>query len=214
MPLKPQSRFLLRGSLLVAAMLALWWFFLLNPMLALLQGAADPFLAIEETPSGDWSLSVALNRILPATPERPVAQQMRSIDFDMQRTDVIAFTFSLPVFWALMLAAPAFGRNLRSLLLGTGIMAAIELAMFLAYTQIAARTAFAHVAGIDDATAMWARHLGEYLIISVLPFILPFAVAFSLQHELRTAMFPWWQAAVTPADLPMPERLQGKRAKK
>jgi hypothetical protein len=214
MQLKPQTRFLLRGSVLLVALLAVWWFFLLNPMLFLLKGAGSAFLTIEETAAGDWTLGVALDRILPSAPDRPAAQQIHSIDFDMQRTDLIAFTFSLPVFWALMLAAPGLRGSLRPLLLGTAIMAVIELSMFLAFSQIAARMAFAHVSGIDDATAKWARHLGEYLIEDVLPFALPFAVALSLQRELRGAIFPWNPVSPEPVNPPVQLVPQARAAKR
>jgi hypothetical protein len=222
MRLKPQTRFLLRGSVLLVALLALWWFVLLNPMLILLKGAGEAFLTIQETAAGDWTLSVPLDRVMPATSAQPVAQQIHSIDFDMQRTDLIAFTFSLPVFWALMLAAPGLRRSLPALMLGSAIMAAIELAMFLAFSQIAVRNAFAHIAGIDDATSNWARHLGEYMIEDVLPFALPFAVALSLHRELRGAIFAWSQvpspvpnAAVNTAPIvPSGTIVQPKRGKK
>src|ERR1039458_9789276 len=183
-------------------------------MLVLLKGAAGAFLPIQENPSGDWTLRVALEKTVPATLEQPVAQQIHSIDFDMLRTDLIAFTFSVPVFWAIMLAAPGVRRNLRPLLLGTALMAAVELAMLLAFAQIAARNAVAHIAGGDDATAKWARHLGEYLIVGVLPYAMPFVVALSLHRGLRAEIFPWSTAAELPATLPPAGRPQGRRAKK
>ena len=40
-PVSPQFRFLLRGSLLLAAMLTLWWLILLGPSLFLLRIAAE-----------------------------------------------------------------------------------------------------------------------------------------------------------------------------
>jgi hypothetical protein len=186
--LKPQTRFLLRGSALMVGLLILWWFLLLNPMLWALKTAASPFLPMQENPSGDWTLQVALEKTLPATAEQP-AQLIHSIDFDMPRGDVIAFTFSLPLFWALMLAAPGLRRNQRALVWGTALMSAVELAMLLVFAQIAARNAAAQLGGADDAAAKWARHLGEYLIVSVLPYVVPFAIALWLHEGLRTAMF-------------------------
>ena len=213
MQIKPQTRFLLRGSALLVTLLALWWFFLLNPMLGMLKGAASAFLTVEETATGNWTLTVGLDRILAASAENPVAQQIHSIEFDLQHSDLIAFTFSLPVFWALMLAAPDMRRNLRPLALGTAVMAAIELAMFLAFAQIAARNAYAHLSGVDDETGRWLRHLGEYLIVSVLPFALPFVVALSLQRELRAAIFPWSFVADPETPQAPPAGPQGKRTK-
>ncbi len=214
MQVKPQTRFLLRGSALLVTLLALWWFVLLNPMLGVLRGAAGTFVGIEDAADAtNWSVSVGLDRILPATPEQPVAQQIHSIDFDLQHTDVIGFTFSLPLFWALMLAAPGLRRNLRPLALGTALMAVVELLLFLAFAQIAARNAYAHISGINDPTGAWLRHVGEYMIVGVLPFALPFVVALSLQRDLRAAIFPWSIEAATVAPPAPPEPPQAKRTK-
>ncbi len=182
--LKPQARFLLRGSALLVALLALWWFVLLGPMLSLLKGAAGGFLLIAENPSGDWTVRVPLERTLPATPERP-AQQIHSVDFDIRRSDVVSFTFSLPVFWAIILAAPGVRRCLRPLLLGTLLMCAVELVLLVIFAQITARNAVSQLDGAPDAGGKWVRHLGEYLIVSVLPYAVPFVVALSLHRELR-----------------------------
>jgi hypothetical protein len=183
--LEPQTRFLLRGSALLIGLLTLWWFALLGPMLYLLKGAAGAFVQIAETSAGNWSLRVPLEEILPATPEHPVAQLIRSIDFDLQRSDAIAFTFSLPVYWAIILAAPGGRRGRRSLLLGTLIMAAIEVAMLLVFAQTTARNAASQFGGLEDSEGKWIRHVGEYLIVNVLPYAVPFLVALSIHRELR-----------------------------
>jgi hypothetical protein len=160
--LKPQTRFLMRGSALLVGLLSLWWFLLLSPMLYMLKGAAGVFLPIQENASGDWTLRVPLERTLPATPQQPVAQQIHSIDFDMPRGDATAFTFSLPVYWAIILAAPGVRRNLRPLLVGTAVMAAVELAMLLVFAEISARNTAAQLAGGGgDVVAGWARLLGD-----------------------------------------------------
>lgn len=188
--LEPQKRFLLRGSALLIGLLTLWWFALLGPMLFLLKGAAEAFVRIEETPAGDWTLRVPLETILPATPEHPVAQQIRSIDFDLSRSDAIAFTFSLPVYWAIILAAPG-GRkhSLRPLLLGTLLVSVIEVALLLVFAQITARNAASQFGGIEDSDGKWIRHVGEYLVVNVLPYAVPFVVALSLHSELRGEVF-------------------------
>ena len=185
-----QSRFLLRGSALLIGLLALWWLVLLGPMLYLLKGAAGSFVLIREGPTGDWTLRVPLERTLPATPQRPVAQKIRSIEFDLARTDLVGFTFSLPVYWAVVLAAPGVRRSLHPLLLGTALMSGIELLLLLAFAQIGARKAAAQYAGAGDATGQWIRQVGEYLVVNVLPYAAPFVVALSLHRELRGAVFP------------------------
>ncbi len=193
--LRPQTRFLLRGSALLIGLLTLWWFVLLGPMLYLLKGAAGSFLLIVENPSGDWTLRVPLEQTLPATPQQPVAQQIHSVDFDIRRADAIAFTFSLPVYWAIILAAPGVRRCLRPLLLGTVLMSAVELVLLVVFAQITARNAVSQLGGTADAGGKWVRHVGEYLIISVLPYAVPFVVSLSLHRELRGEIFPMGKEA-------------------
>lgn len=213
--LKPQTRFLMRGSALLVGLLSLWWFLLLSPMLYMLKGAAGVFLPIQENASGDWTLRVPLERTLPATPQQPVAQQIHSIDFDMPRGDATAFTFSLPVYWAIILAAPGVRRNLRPLLVGTAVMAAVELAMLLVFAEISARNTAAQLAGGGgDVVAGWARLLGGYLLASVLPYATPFVVALSLHRGLREEIFPWSNVVKAPASPPPVDRAQRRRAKK
>ena len=212
--LKPQTRFLLRGSVLLVCLLSIWWFLLLSPMLYLLKGAAGAFLLIQENPSGDWTLRVPLEKTLPATPQQPVAQQVHSIDFDIPRSDVIAFTFSLPVFWAIILAAPGVRRNLRPLLVGTAVMAAVEVAMLLVFAEISARNTAAQLAGGADAVGKWARQFGEYLLASVLPYATPFVVALSVHRGLRAEIFPWVNTVEASAPAAPVDRAQRRRSKK
>ncbi len=130
--LEPQTRFLLRGSTLLLGLLMLWRFVLLNTMLYLLKGSAAAFVEIDEHPSGDWTVRVPVPH--PAPSSQAAAQEIR-IDFEMRRADAITLTFSLPVFWAIMLAAPAVRPNLRPLLLGTVVIAAMEVALLLAFCR-------------------------------------------------------------------------------
>jgi hypothetical protein len=197
--LKPQTRFLLRGSTLLIGMLTLWWFVLLNPMLAVLEGSGGVVSGwvfggksgelINENPSGDWTFRVPLELTLPATPEQPVAQQIHSIDFDMPRGDVIAFTFSLPVFWAIAVAAPGLRRNLSPLVVGTLIMVAVELVLLLLFAEISARKAATQLVAGSGAGVAWLLHFGEYLTVSVIPYAAPFMVALAVHRELRWEVF-------------------------
>jgi hypothetical protein len=196
--LKPQTRFLLRGSALLIGLLTLWWFVLLNPMVAVLEGAggvlgglvfgAKSGELINESPSGGWTFRVPLEMTVPASPEQPVAQQVHSIDFDIPRGDVIAFTFSIPVFWAIALAAPGLRRNLGPLGVGTLVMAGVELLLLLLFAKIAAYKAGAQLVPVSAIFA-WMLHVGEYLTVSVLPYALPFVVALAVNRELRGQIF-------------------------
>lgn len=188
--LETHARFLLRGSALLIGMLILWWFVSAGPMLYLLKNTAASFVDIQENPSGDWTLHVPLEITLRATNGRPAPQAIHSVDFDVPRTDLNGFTFSLPVYWAIILAAGG-RRSLRPLLLGTAVMCAFELASLLVFCQITARNAVAQLAGNQDASARWIRGFGQYLVVNALPFIVPFVLALSLHREMREAIFPW-----------------------
>ncbi|MDP9115541.1 MAG: hypothetical protein M3O20_17925, partial [Acidobacteriota bacterium] len=177
-------------SALLVGLLTLWWFLLVDPMLYLLQAGAGIFLQIEKSASGDWTVQVPLETILPATPQQPVARQLRSLQFDMASSDAVTFTFSLPVYWAIILAAPGgLKRKLRPLLLGSAVMALVELALLLAFAYITALDGASQMAGADDAAGKWLRHLGVYLVASVLPYVGPFVVALSFHRELRQQVF-------------------------
>jgi hypothetical protein len=185
---EPQTRFLLRGSALLLTLLTLWWFVLQSPMLYLLKGAAGGFVSIEENSAGDWSLRVPLEATVHAAPA-PGVRHIHAIDFDMQRTDAITFTFSLPVYWAIILAAPGVRRSLRPLLMGTLLMSVVELALLLAFAQITAHSAASQLGGVQDALGKWTRQFFEYLVVNVVPYTVPFVVALSLHRELREEIF-------------------------
>jgi hypothetical protein len=201
--LSPQAGFLLRATVLLIGLLTLWWFTLRGPMVYALKSAAGAFLAIDERPSGDWNVRVSIDRTIPSTPQHPEAQQIHSIDFDLAHSDAIAFTFSLPVFWAVILAAPgSFDRRLRLVLIGTAIMAAIEIVLLLVFSQIAARNLLAQASGVDNAVASWGRKLGEYLTVSVAPYLVPFLVALSLDRNLARTIIGLQPPALSPSQKP------------
>jgi len=207
------ARFLLRGSVLLIGLLTLWWFALLDPMLFLLKSAAGDFVRIEENPSGDWSLRVRVEKTVPATDLQPMARQIHSVDFDMQRSDVITFTFSLPVYWAIILATPGVRRNLRPLLWGTALMSAVELTLLVVFAGIMASGVAAQLAGSEEAGGRWIRMFGVYLVVNVLPYATPFVVALLLHRELRGAVFAIGQPTATRAASDRGHRLERQRAK-
>jgi len=180
---KPTTRFLMSGSALLIGILTLWWVALRAPMLDLLHSAAGVFLQIRENSSGDWTVRVPLEKLLPPTAQRPVARQIHSVNFDMPRSDASRFIFSLPVYWAIILAAPGSKRKLRSLLIGTAVMAALEVALLLAFVDLTAYDAISRIQG--DPGFQWGRHLGLYIVPNVLPYLLPFGVALSLHRGLH-----------------------------
>lgn len=223
--LKPQTRFLLRGSALLIGMLSLWWFALLTPLLYGLEGAgaiAGGIVfggrsgeLIRENPDGSWTFHVPLEMTLEAGPARPVAQQLHSIDFDMPRTDVITFTFSLPVLWAILLAAPDLRRNLRPLAIGTALMAAAEIALLLVFAQIEAHKAARQFAGTEaGGFEQWVVSFADYLVVTVLPYALPFVIAFAVHRDLRWHVFQWGLGEASPPEPPSAPAAPLKKARR
>ena len=188
-----QTRFFLRASALLAGLLVLWWLVLLNPLLFLLSRSANscgsmipgwPSRFVTES-SGGWTIEVPIEAVLPPSPDRPVAAPVHSIDFDLAASDAGAFTFGLPVYWAIVLAAGEFKRTLRPLLLGTLAMWAAEIAMLLVYVEIFSHKMVAGWMADPAPVANWFYRFGEYLLVSVIPFVAPFAIALWLHTGLR-----------------------------
>jgi hypothetical protein len=203
-PLKAPTRFLLRGSTLLVGLLTIWWFVLLDPMLSALQGAGDISARLvfggnsgefmRENGSRNWTFRLPEKIIVPASPVMPMPLQIDSVDFDVARTDIIGFTFSLPVFWAVVLAARGWRRNLRPLLAGTGLIVLIELILLLMLTFAAssAHKAAAAILSIPlGAFETWLLSFSDYLTVMVAPYFAPILVAFAVHHELRRDVFGW-----------------------
>lgn len=224
---RPQTRFLLRGSVLLISLLILWWFVLVNPMLFLLRGAVeasgrvfyggDAGELVLEAPSGDWSFRVPMEIVVPPSPRQPTGAKVHSIEFDMPRPDVTAFTFSLPVYWAIILAAPGIRRAMRPLILGTGLVAILEIVLVVWFMEISAHKVAAQLYAAPGQTASWLLRFGEYLVVMVIPYAAPFLIAIALHRELRWQMLRWGSAEAVPAaEIPVsrPGTARGKQQRK
>lgn len=190
---RESRRFLLRASLLLPAVLLVWWFVLQSPMLVLLRPSEETILrfagsraanSIVEEDSGDWTFRVPIEGSAGTA-------QINSIDFTMPRADVVLFTFSAPFFWAILIAASRARLAGRALLWGTLAIGIAEVLLLFAFLKI---NAYGELAQFDPATASlkWLRDLSLYLIVNVIPFVLPIATALSLCPDLRTKLFPNW----------------------
>jgi hypothetical protein len=147
---------------------------------------------MRENGSRNWTFRVPKKIIVPASPVMLMPHQIDSVDFDMERTDVIGFTSSLPVFWAMVLAAPGWRRNLRPLLAGTGLIVLIELILLLTFAASSAHKATAAILSMPLGTfETWLLSFSDYLIVLVVPYFAPIVVAFAVHHELRRDVFGW-----------------------
>lgn len=218
--LKPQTRFLLRGSALLIVLLLLWWFVLLTPLLTAIQTGAEgcgslvfggPSHWITETAGGDWTVEVPLEATMPPPPgQAGPPTRVHSIDFDLARSDAAVFTFGLPVYWALVLAAPGIRRGLRPLILGTVAVAFLEIVSLLIFVGIFARRTAAQWAP-PDPLADFGLHFGDYLVVNVIPYILPFVIAIWLDGRLRWQIFRWGSDPAAPAAANAPDSKAARR---
>lgn len=195
---KPHLRYSLRAAALFLAMLGLWWLVLRGPMLASLRAAesialalasgADPADCITTGPSGDWNLRVPVSDS-PRPTREGAAVRFQSIEFSMPRADLALFTFALPVFWAMILAAPWGRSGARALAWGTAAVALIEVLALLAQVEIGAYAALdqMHLAG--GGLAAWFRDYGARLIVGAVPTAVPAIAAIALDRDLRRQIF-------------------------
>lgn len=193
--------FLLRGTALLIVLLTLWWLFLLSPLLSLLRSSVemaggmvfggDSRHIVTETDSGDWTIRIPAEGVTPMSSQGPRRANIHSIEFDIARSDVNAFTFSLPVYWAILLAAPALRRNVRALVLGTILMGVVEVILFLVFAEVYAHKVAAQLSPAPGGTPNWSLRFIEYIVVSVIPYLAPFLIAISLHRELRWQTLRW-----------------------
>jgi hypothetical protein len=147
---------------------------------------------MREDGSRNWTFRVPKKIIVPASRVMPMPQHIDSIDFDAARMDVIGFTFSLPVFWAVVLAAPGWRRNLRPFLAGTGLITLVELILLLTFAATSAHKAAAAILSTPmGAFETWLLSFSDYLTVLVVPYLAPIVVAFAVHHELRRDVLGW-----------------------
>ena len=224
----PQLRFLLRGSILLIAMLALWWLLLLHPMLAGLRICTDGVLWVlaggNETGSatigsnGDWILRVPIPESLgrresvqlafghmPGTP--PV--KVRSFRLAIASRIPAFFTLSFPLFWAMMIAGPRSKKFWGTLGIGTGILALLALVSLLFYTVYTIQNNMRLTSGLP--ATLWNG--AEYLNVNVIPYMAPILLGLWLHRELRAQIFSWDAPLGEPAKLVAAATEKAKRGR-
>lgn len=180
-PLDPLLRLLLSAALSLPLCLALWWWFVREPLVNLLAhtlGFISPWLWPETVLGIGFAGQVgALVTLLP-----PLSDPSRfmTLPLPLGRSTVI-----LPLFWGLALATP--GRALlRRLLLGTVILLPVAFSMILLYAQFQLALYRTHlpllteIPPADYALALpdhpllyQLQGLGRQLAVLVLPVVAP-----------------------------------------
>jgi hypothetical protein len=194
-------RFLLRALGLLALMLALWWLVLLNPLLAGLRLSAE--LTLRLLPGGssvshvtigpgrNWTFQVPApaavvnqertQRMLGAAAAGSGRIKIRSMKVEGTARYPILFTVSLPLFWAILLAAPGRPRLLR-MACGTVVLAIFALLSIAVY---AVRLVGGYFQLTTEGFPGFLMDSAMYLAAGVVPYLGPVLVALSLDGELR-----------------------------
>jgi hypothetical protein len=221
-PDRPQFRFLLRACGLLAGMLLLWWILLLDPLLGWVRCAGDfvlgwapgaaegPHVTIE--PDGNWMLRLPvpeaaaaredLQRLAGAGSPGAQPRKVRSFKLEISRSRVALFTVALPLFWALMLAAPG-KKPLRMLVYGSAAIAA-GMPFTLTLDGMETIRAYFHIHSTPFAGFLWSA--AGYLNTEMLPYATPLFLALWLNRELRTQVFAWAPAAGAQPQGPLTRR--------
>jgi hypothetical protein len=194
-------RFLLRALAFLALMLALWWLVLLNPLLAGLRLSAE--LTLRLLPGGssvshvtigpdrNWTFQVPApaavvnqertQQMLGAAAAGSGRIKIRSMKVEGAGRYPILFTVSLPLYWAILLAAPGRRRLLR-MASGTAVLAAFALLSIAVYA-IRLVGGYFHLA--MEGLPGFLMDSAVYLATGVVPYLGPVLVALSLNAELR-----------------------------
>lgn len=212
-PLDPLLRLLLSAALSLPLCLALWWWFLREPLvqgLAYTLGFISPWLW-PETVLG-IGLAGEMGALVTLLPPLSDPTRFMTLPLPLGRSTVI-----LPLFWGLVLATP--GRALlRRLLFGTVVLLPVALIMILLYAQFQLALYRTHlpllteIPPADYALALpdhpllyQLQGLGRQLAVLVLPVVAPLLIWLLLHRSfLRTIILGGWlqRSAQTVSPLP------------
>jgi hypothetical protein len=184
-PRSPQSRFLARASLCFATLLAAWWFVLLPPLLGWTRLSTDFLLnAVPGAPlktgvtvsaEGVWSMQAPIK----------VAGVWRNVRVETGRRLPRQLTIAMPLFWAILLAAPRTRRAWRVWLGGSAVMLFIPPAGLILY---AAHVAQLYVFPDLAAPVRGAIAAADYVASTVAPYFGPVLIALAIHPEFRRSV--------------------------
>lgn len=200
-------RFLLRGSTILLGMLILWWLVLRHPLLFLLRVSESAALQIlVNTDSitvdsvGDWRLRIPVQDSGGKTIRTKDPVKFRAVEFTIPASDVVLFTYALPVYWAIVLAAPLGKSTIRAFAWGTAAVFLVEVLSLLVHAEIVAYAATAQLHFASTGLAAWLREYGTRLVVGVIPFAAPVLAAIAFHRDLRLQIFSPQRLLENPAE--------------
>jgi hypothetical protein len=180
-PLSPQSRFLSRATCAFAVLLAVWWFALRPPLLWWTRVATDALLSAIPGAPLRTGVTVAEDAWVIQAPVR-IAGIWRSARVQTGPRLPTQLTIAIPLFWAILIAAPRFRREWTAWALGTAILLALPPVGLLLYS--------AHVVQLyafpgAGPLARSAIASADYIASTVLPYAGPVLASIGVHPELR-----------------------------
>jgi hypothetical protein len=198
-------RFLVRATLIFAALLPLWWCLLRMPLLDWVQFSTEALLESLPGVHAPTGVSIETGRLWNLQVPIP---EGRSIHIRAEERVATVPTIALPLFWAVLLAAPGSWRpwswrslpwqKLRALAIGSAILLVLPAVCVLVYA--------AHVVQVNLYPAAapslrFALKFADYLN-TVVPYCLPILLALLLDPGLRALVLSAPPAAAPPAAIP------------
>lgn len=178
----PQTRFLLRASLFFAGLLVVWWFVLLQPLLAWTRISTD--LILNALPGAGLQTGVIVKAdgvwalLAPVT----LNGQVRNVRLEAPQRLPTQLTIGAPLLWAILLAAPRSRSTWRALLIGTAVVLLLPPIGLLAY---AAHVAKIYLYPTVHPVAGYFLGAADYVASTVAPYVGPVLLAMGLNTELR-----------------------------
>ncbi|MDP8991416.1 MAG: hypothetical protein M3N41_15205 [Acidobacteriota bacterium] len=139
---------------------------------------------------GDWNFHIPIEDTQGQTIQESGSVKFGNIEFTIPRQDVVLFTFSVPVYWAIVLATPVGRSAIRALLWGTALVFMVEVLCLLVQVEIVAYASAAQMHLEADGLGTWSREFGSRLVVSVIPFAVPVVAAVAFHRDLRSQIFP------------------------
>jgi len=184
-PASPQTRFLIRASLLFGAFLVVWWFALLAPLLGWTRISTDILLnTFPGAPLNTGVLVLPLDVWVLQAPIR-IDGQTRNVRVETAQRLPAQLTMAFPLFWAVVLAGRRTRRTWRTLAIGSAVLLLLPPLGLLIY---AARVVQLYV--YPHASAILVRSIAaaDYVASTVAPYVGPVLLALALDAELRAAI--------------------------
>jgi hypothetical protein len=176
-----QTRFLARATIAFAILLPIWWILLRPPLLWWTRVATDVALAAIPGAPLRTGVTVVGDVWVIQAPLR-LSGVWRNARVETGARLPTQLTVAIPLFWAILIAAPRFRREWTAWIAGTLALLALPPAGLLFYSVHVVQLYAFPEAGLVARGAVAAA---DYFVSTFLPYVGPVLAALALNPELR-----------------------------